>query len=170
MCYLDAITGVTWGWCTGSPVGIPRDRREQVFRSSRWEYSEGTGGGVHSQTLRPVPLVWGEPDQWPEVTLQQKAVGAIGQQSGQGVEEEGVVGGPGQHLPRCFSRPQSQVGNKGCSLVSHVLSAATPSFGKNSWLIQPNYSHRANTLLLSAALSLSYCLMLPCLQEAWTPQ
>lgn len=77
--------------------------------------------------------------------------------------------GHGKHLLWCFSRLQSQVGGKGCSLASPGLSAATPTFGKNSWLNQPDYSHSSNSTLSSTVLSLNYCLMLACPQEVWIP-
>lgn len=78
--------------------------------------------------------------------------------------------GHGKHLLWCFSRLQSQVGGKGCSLASSGLSAATPTFGKNSWLNQPDYSHRRNSIVSSTILLSNCCLMLPCLQEVWIPQ
>lgn len=74
-----------------------------------------------------------------------------------------------KHLLWCFSRLQSQVGGKGCSLASPGLSAATPTFGKNSWLNQPDYSHSRNSIVSSTILPSNYCLMLPCPQEVWIP-
>lgn len=114
---------------------------------------------------RPFSLVWSEPHCGPEVTFQQE-LPANGnarvwrkRASWEGMGSTAMML---RHL-------QSQVGNKGGSLASHVLSAATHTFGEKSWLDWPSHSRSTTTLLSSSFLFLSCCLIPECPQKAGFP-
>lgn len=154
----------------GVLLGSPRDRREQVSRSSPWE--SRVRGLVEVCILRHSGL---SPLCDESLTKDQRSHPAKSCRHGQptvrpGVGRGGCWEGHRKHLLWCFSMLQSQVGGKGCSLASPGLSVATPTFGKNSWLNQPNYSHSRNNIMSSTVLSSKNCLMLLCPQEVWIPQ
>lgn len=166
---LDAITVGTWvvhrESCWGAQ-GTEENRCPEVAPGNP-EWGDWWKC-MFSDTLACLPYVRRA---WPRTRghIQTKAVGTASQQSGPGVRRGGCWEGHGKHLLWCFSRLQNQVGGKGCSLASPGLSAATPTFGKNSWLNQPNYSHSRNSTLSSTVLFSNYCLMLACPQEVWIP-
>lgn len=168
MCSLDAITVGTWVVHTESCWGAQGTEENRCPEVAPGNPEWGDWWRcAFSDTLACLPYVRRA---WPRTSghIEPKAVGTVRQQSSPGWGG-GCWEGHGKDLLWCFSRLQSQVGGKGCSLASPGLSAATPTFGKNSWLNQPNYSHSRSSTLPSTVLSSNYCLMLACPQEVWIP-